>query len=145
MPRLLLVLRIPKLVALIQLELEEREFLFSSGFQRVIKLYGAFAIAAHYFGCIFFWTAAQKASAGDPENWATHDGLLLPSSLTLSSSSSLPEHSSDQQPSVAMQYARAMYWSIITMVTVGYFLPTACSLFIMCAFAAANMSGYFAF
>jgi CRP-like cAMP-binding protein len=97
--------------------LEEKEWLINKGIQRLLKLYGAFALVAHFLGSLFFLLARTEAANGNRKNWATEDGILNIQELGEGGwDVSLPS----EVGGVYIQYVRATYWAVITMVTTGY-------------------------
>eukprot|EP00939_MAST-03C_sp_MAST-3C-sp1_P001566 g1566.t1 len=71
-------------------------------------LFGALGFLAHLHGCVFYLVASVASS--DP-TWASVDGLWTTDPDT-----------SDRiyLSSVAHRYARSLYWSIVTLLTVGF-------------------------
>jgi hypothetical protein len=107
---------IPQQIQKFENYLEEKELLITKGVQRLLKLYGAFAIAAHFLGSLFFLLAYAEAAHGNRKNWATEDGILEIRELE----GGAVEVQFPQGGGIYTQYIRSVYWAVITMVTTGY-------------------------
>ena len=113
--------------------LELKGLLERAPFRRMWALFMTMALASHWMACVFYLTAYERAVSGEAETWCSIDGLweVLPSNASTGLAATAGSGglwSVRMQEPTHIQYLRAIYWAVITMVTVralGYTLPVA--------------------
>ena len=106
-------------------------------YERMVVLFMAMYVSAHYFGCLFYFNALYYAQTYPPteRTWPEIDGLwsietMFQNETNVTSSpcvETMPTHFSSSTgihylcflSSTFSRYCRSQYWAIITMVTIG--------------------------
>eukprot|EP01029_Cantina_marsupialis_P017915 TRINITY_DN404_c0_g1_i4.p1 TRINITY_DN404_c0_g1~~TRINITY_DN404_c0_g1_i4.p1 ORF type:complete len:2361 (+),score=342.30 TRINITY_DN404_c0_g1_i4:1283-8365(+) len=114
-PRMLRLLRIGEHVQSIENWLVKRAHHVNANYKRTIIAFIVYFMLSHFCGVGFFWISREAARGGNDNCWVVVDGIVDIQANSTGYDAVVPN---DLSP--FFQYARSLYWAIVTMVTVGF-------------------------
>lgn len=113
--RLLRLTYLPFYLSDISMILERKGVMQNIGLHRAWKLFFAMAIAGHWCGCGFFYTARVQTLKGNPSTWPQDIGLYR-----AHQTAELDSYYVEMLKSTPEAYIQSLYWAYITMITTGF-------------------------